>query len=115
MSRRTILSTERLTVTEWLPDDFDDLLALHSDPLTMRFIGYGRPDTDSEARSRLDGYLAGEAGENAEPRGVAHNRFQSADTHAVERTHSRCSDVGASRPSRRTGRLASACLATWRL
>ena len=57
MSRRTILSAERLTVTEWLPDDFDDLLALHSDPLTMRFIGYGRPDTDGEARLRLDGYL----------------------------------------------------------
>ncbi|OYD60746.1 GNAT family N-acetyltransferase [Rhodococcus sp. OK302] len=57
MSRRTILSTDRLTVTQWLPEDFDDLLALHSDPLTMRFIGYGRPDTHGEARSRLDGYL----------------------------------------------------------
>ncbi|NMM92177.1 hypothetical protein B2J88_49385, partial [Rhodococcus sp. SRB_17] len=57
MSRRTILSTDRLTVTQWLPEDFDDLRALHSDPLTMRFIGYGRPDTHGEARSRLDGYL----------------------------------------------------------
>ena len=57
MSRRTILSTDRLTVTAWLPEDFGDLLALHSDPLTMRFVGYGRPDTDGEARSRLDGYL----------------------------------------------------------
>lgn len=57
MSRRIILSTNRLTITDWVPDDFGDLVALHSDPLTMRFIGYGRPDTSAEARSRLDGYL----------------------------------------------------------
>ncbi|MFD6860743.1 GNAT family N-acetyltransferase [Rhodococcus sp. NPDC060090] len=57
MSRRTILSTDRLTITNWLPGDLDDLVALHSDPLTMRFIGHGRPDTLAEARSRLDGYL----------------------------------------------------------
>nr|WP_052416889.1 GNAT family N-acetyltransferase [Rhodococcus erythropolis] len=55
--RRTILSTNRITITDWMPGDFDDLVALHSDPLTMRFIGYGRPDTIAEARSRLDGYL----------------------------------------------------------
>lgn len=57
MSRRTILSTDRLTITDWLPADFDDLAALHSDSLTMRYIGHGRPDTLVEARSRLDGYL----------------------------------------------------------
>lgn len=57
MSRRIILSTNRLTITDWVPGDFGDLAALHSDPLTMRFIGYGRPDTPAEARSRLDGYL----------------------------------------------------------
>lgn len=57
MSRRAILSTARLTITDWLPGDLADLVALHSDPLTMRFIGYGRPDTLAEARSRLDGYL----------------------------------------------------------
>ena len=41
MGRRIILNTERLTLTTWLPSDFEDLAALHADALTMRFIGYG--------------------------------------------------------------------------
>lgn len=57
MGRRIILNTERLTLTTWFPSDFEDLAALHADALTMRFIGYGRPDTRDEAQSRLDGYL----------------------------------------------------------
>jgi RimJ/RimL family protein N-acetyltransferase len=54
--RETVLSTARLTVTTWLPSDLDDLAALHSDPVTMRYIG-GRPESREESAARLDTYL----------------------------------------------------------
>src|SRR6476646_6103356 len=54
--RQTILSTERVRLTTWLPSDLQDLAELHADPVTMRFIGHGRPETMDEARSRIVEY-----------------------------------------------------------
>ena len=56
MERRVILRTARLAVTTWLPGDLDDLNRLHSDPVTMAFIG-GRPETRDESSIRLVQYL----------------------------------------------------------
>ncbi|WP_420880678.1 GNAT family N-acetyltransferase [Rhodococcus sp. (in: high G+C Gram-positive bacteria)] len=55
-SRRTILTTERVRITTWLASDLHDLAGLHADPLTMRFIGHGRPETVDEARVRIVEY-----------------------------------------------------------
>ena len=49
--------TRRLVVTTWVPGDVDDLHKLHSDPLTMRFVGSGRPETREECDHRLASYL----------------------------------------------------------
>lgn len=49
--------TRRLVVTTWMPGDVDDLHKLHSDPLTMRFVGPGRPETREECDHRLASYL----------------------------------------------------------
>jgi RimJ/RimL family protein N-acetyltransferase len=56
MERRIILQTARLSVTTWLPSDLDDLNRLHSDPVTMAFIG-GRPETRDDSAARLGRYL----------------------------------------------------------
>ncbi len=56
MDRQTILSTDRVRITTWLPTDLHDLAELHADALTMRFIGNGRPETIDEARSRIAEY-----------------------------------------------------------
>lgn len=57
MQRRTVLATDRLEVTTWVPGDLDALCELHSDPQTMRFVGPGRPESRQEAQRRLNGYL----------------------------------------------------------
>ena len=56
VGRQTILSTDRVRITTWLPTDLHDLAELHADPVTMRFIGNGRPETIGEARSRIAEY-----------------------------------------------------------
>ncbi len=56
VERVVILRTERLAVTTWLPGDADDLNLLHSDPVTMTYIG-GRPETRDESSARLAQYL----------------------------------------------------------
>ena len=56
VERGIILRTARLSVATWLPTDLDDLNRLHSDPLTMAFIG-GRPEARDESAARLDRYL----------------------------------------------------------
>jgi RimJ/RimL family protein N-acetyltransferase len=56
VGRQTILNTERVRLTTWLPSDLQDLAELHADPVTMRFIGHGRPETMDEARSRIVEY-----------------------------------------------------------
>ncbi len=55
--RETILSTARLVVTTWLPEDVDDLHNLHSDPRTMRYVRKGRPESRAETEDLLDLYL----------------------------------------------------------
>ncbi|TCN51306.1 RimJ/RimL family protein N-acetyltransferase [Rhodococcus sp. SMB37] len=55
-SRWTILTTDRVRITTWLASDLQDLAVLHADPLTMRFIGHGRPETVDEARARIAEY-----------------------------------------------------------
>jgi len=52
-----VTKTRRLVVTTWMPGDVDDLHKLHSDPLTMRFVGPGRPETREECDHRLASYL----------------------------------------------------------
>lgn len=53
VGRQTILSTGRIRVTTWIPSDLHDLAVLHADPVTMRFVGHGRPETVDEARVRI--------------------------------------------------------------
>ncbi|GMA17198.1 N-acetyltransferase [Deinococcus metallilatus] len=50
--RQTILTTQRLTITTWEPEDFADFQALHADPLTMRFFASG-PYDQARAASRF--------------------------------------------------------------
>jgi RimJ/RimL family protein N-acetyltransferase len=52
-----ILRTNRLVVTTWAAEDLDDLHRLHSDPVTMTFIG-GRVETRDESSARLTQQLA---------------------------------------------------------
>jgi ribosomal-protein-alanine N-acetyltransferase len=56
VERAVIVRTDRLAVTTWLPDDLDDLNRLHSDPVTMAFIG-GRAECMDESSARLARYL----------------------------------------------------------
>ncbi len=55
--RGTVLSTARLAVTTWLPGDVDDLHSLHSDPLTMRYVRNGRPESRAETEDLIQRYL----------------------------------------------------------
>ncbi len=52
-----MLATDRLHVTTWLPEDVEDLRRLHSDPVTMRWVRHGRPETHAETKSLLASYL----------------------------------------------------------
>lgn len=58
MSRVQILRTRRLVLTSWLPSDVDELLAVHSDPETMRFVRHGRPETRHETATLIAQYIA---------------------------------------------------------
>jgi RimJ/RimL family protein N-acetyltransferase len=58
--RTEVLSTGRLRVTTWLPSDYADLRALHSDPLVMRHLRSG-VESASETRARLDRFLREQA------------------------------------------------------
>jgi ribosomal-protein-alanine N-acetyltransferase len=55
--RRMVLATNRLRVTTWLPEDVKDLHRLHSDPVTMRLVRHGRPETRAEIQTLLASYL----------------------------------------------------------
>lgn len=59
--RGTVLRTERLALTTWVPSDVDDLHLLHSDPLTTRYIHNGRPETPPESADLLAQYLREQA------------------------------------------------------
>lgn len=49
--------TPRLVLTTWRLTDVDSLLAVHSDPETMRYVRHGRPDTRSEVEDLIRGYI----------------------------------------------------------
>lgn len=57
VQRRTVLVTERLQVTTWLPEDVDDLHHLHSDPVVMRWVEGGRPETREQVEALLASYI----------------------------------------------------------
>jgi RimJ/RimL family protein N-acetyltransferase len=56
MHRQVVLTTERLQVTTWLPEDVDDLHRLHSDPVTMRWVRNRRPETRAEVETLVASY-----------------------------------------------------------
>jgi [ribosomal protein S5]-alanine N-acetyltransferase len=58
MSRVPIVQTPRLVLTHWEPSDVDDLLAVHSDTATMRFVRHGRPETRQETATLIEDYIA---------------------------------------------------------
>jgi RimJ/RimL family protein N-acetyltransferase len=55
-ARTPVLSTGRLRLTTWLPGDYADLCALHSDPLVMRYLRSG-VEAAGETRTRLGRFL----------------------------------------------------------
>jgi ribosomal-protein-alanine N-acetyltransferase len=59
--RTTILTTPRLVLTTWEPEDVNDLLTVHSDPMTMRFVRHGRPETKDETADLIAIYRAEQA------------------------------------------------------
>ncbi len=61
MSRERILETARLALTPWRADDIDDLLTVHADPQTMRFVRRGRAETRAETARLLEQYMAEDA------------------------------------------------------
>lgn len=56
-ARVTVLTTERLCLTTWLPEDAADLHVVHSDPETMRFVRSGRPETLEETTQLVASYV----------------------------------------------------------
>jgi ribosomal-protein-alanine N-acetyltransferase len=60
--RTTILTTPRLVLTTWVPTDVGDLLVVHSDPETMRFVRRGRPETRQETEELVRVYRMEQAG-----------------------------------------------------
>jgi ribosomal-protein-alanine N-acetyltransferase len=53
-----VLTTSRLVLTAWDASDVDDLLEVHSDPETMRFVRKGRPETRPETEQLIHDYMA---------------------------------------------------------
>ncbi len=58
VQREVVLRTPRLTLTPWLVDDVESLHEVHSDPETMEFVRYGRPESRSEVEQLVDRYIA---------------------------------------------------------
>ncbi|WP_037367136.1 GNAT family N-acetyltransferase [Amycolatopsis orientalis] len=55
--REEILRTPRLRLTTWLPEDLDELAALHADPEVMRHMTTG-PQRREATRARLETFIA---------------------------------------------------------
>lgn len=59
MQTETVLETERLRLTNWLPDQVDDLHRLHSDPQVARYLTVeGKPWPRQKAADALTLWLA---------------------------------------------------------
>jgi RimJ/RimL family protein N-acetyltransferase len=56
--RVVILTTPRLILTTWLATDVDPLLEMHSDPESMRYVRFGRPETRTEVEDLVGAYIA---------------------------------------------------------
>jgi RimJ/RimL family protein N-acetyltransferase len=56
--REVVLTTPRLILTTWLAVDVDPLLEVHSDPETMRFVRFGRPESRAETEHLVEQYIA---------------------------------------------------------
>ncbi|MGJ8527042.1 GNAT family N-acetyltransferase [Maritalea sp.] len=52
MTNPIILKSERLTFSAWLPEQIDDLVALHSDPKVTEYIS-GRVEDKADAERRM--------------------------------------------------------------
>jgi len=52
MQAEIVLETERLTLTNWLPEHLDDLVRLHGDPEVARYLT-GSPETRAQGETRL--------------------------------------------------------------
>ena len=52
MQLETVLETERLRLTNWLPEHIDDLVRLHGDPQVARYVT-GSPETRQQGEARL--------------------------------------------------------------
>jgi RimJ/RimL family protein N-acetyltransferase len=54
MTAETVLETERLRLTSWLPGQIGDVVRLHSDPEVIRYLNAnGEPETRADAERRL--------------------------------------------------------------
>lgn len=54
MRLETVLETDRLRLTNWLPEHVDDLVRLHGDPEVARYLSLdGKPWTRQQAAERL--------------------------------------------------------------
>lgn len=62
VTRDIILTTRRLVLTTWDRSDVEALLEIHSDPLTMRFVRTGRPETRAQTTSLIEGYMTEQSG-----------------------------------------------------
>lgn len=58
VSREVVLRTDRLVLTTWQADDVEDLLEVHSDPQTMRFVRHGHPETRDDVTALIGEYIA---------------------------------------------------------
>jgi len=58
VQRDIVLTTPRLILTSWLRDDVDALFEIHSDPETMKFVRYGRPESRVETEHLVNEYIA---------------------------------------------------------
>lgn len=56
--RKTILETDRVRLTEILPEDMALLQDLDSDPEVMRFINGGKPSTEEDHKAAMERVLA---------------------------------------------------------
>jgi ribosomal-protein-alanine N-acetyltransferase len=61
VQRDIVLATPRLILTTWLPVDVDALFEVHSEPETMKFVRYGRPESRVETEELVDRYIAEQA------------------------------------------------------
>lgn len=54
MTTEVVLETERLRLTNWLPEQIEDVVRLHSDPRVTRFLNAaGQPETVADAERRM--------------------------------------------------------------